>query len=106
MAVKFISFVDQNENGEWFIKLTDTLEDSSVICKDLDEYEKQIAELGGEYGNEIEVEWQKSAILSPSNYQDINDKMALMQQKYQQEIDEINNQQGNNTDNTGFNPNG
>ena len=105
MAVKFISFVDQNEDGKWFIKLTDTLEDSSVICKDLEEYEKKISELGGEYGNEIEVEWQKSALLSPANYQDINDKMALMQQKYQQEIDEINNQEGNNTDNTGFNPN-
>lgn len=106
MAVKFISYVDQNEKGEWFIKLTDTLEDSSVICNDLDEYEKQIGELGGEYGNEIEVEWQKSPILSPTNYQDINDKMALMQQKYQQEIDEMNNQQGNQDQETmGFNPN-
>ena len=56
MAVKFISYVDQNENGAWFIKLTDTLGESSVICKDLEEYEKQISELGGEYGNEIEVE--------------------------------------------------
>ena len=104
MAVKFISYVDQNENGAWFIKLTDTLGESSVICKDLEEYEKQISELGGEYGNEIEVEWQKSNTLSPANYQDINEKMALMQQKYRAEIDEINNQQRN-TNDTGFNPN-
>ena len=102
MAVKFISYVDQNSDGKWFIKLTDTLGETSVICKDLEEYEKQIEQMGGEYGNEIEVQWQKSDILSPSNYQDINEKMALIQQKYQKEVEELNQ----NKENEGFNPNG
>ena len=60
MAVKFISHVDQNGIGEWFIKLTDTLEESSVICNNIEEYEKQIEEQGAEYGGEIEVVWTRS----------------------------------------------
>jgi hypothetical protein len=101
LAVKFISYVDQNEQGDWYIKLTDTLGEESVICNDLDEYEKQIQKMGEDYGNDIEVAWSKSDTLSPANYQDINEKMAIMQQKYQSEIDDINQ----NDDNSGFNPN-
>jgi hypothetical protein len=99
MAVKFISHVDQDGLGNWFIKLTDTLEETDVICKDLDEYSTKIEELGGEYGGDIEVVWTKSDFLSPANYQDISDKMAIMQEKYQDQIDEMNNQE------SGFNPN-
>ena len=102
MAVKFISHVDQDGLGNWFIKLTDTLEEVDVICKDLDEYSTKIEELGGEYGGDIEVVWTKSDLLSPSNYQDISDKMAIMQEKYQEEIDKINNTENNES---GFNPN-
>lgn len=100
MAVKFISYVDQNNDGEWFIRLTDTLGEESVICKDLEEYEKEIGRMGENYGNDIEVQWQKSELLSPTNYQDINEKMAIMQQKYASEIDELNN-----NEDSGFNPN-
>jgi hypothetical protein len=105
MPVKFISHVDQNDNGEWFIKLTDTLEESDVICNTMEEYKTQIEELGGEYGGDIEVEWTKSPTLSPANYQDIMDKMAELQKEYQEEIDKINNQNENNDMNDGFDPN-
>ena len=106
MAVKFISHVDQNELGEWFIKLTDTLEDTSVICNDLDQYEKQIEELGGEYGGEIEVVWTRAPLLTPANYQDLQEKMAILQEKYQEEIDKINGkEQEQQNDVSGFNPN-
>jgi len=101
MAVKFISHVDQDGLGNWFIKLTDTLEESDVICKDLDDYSVKIEELGGEYGGDIEVVWTKSDFLSPVNYQDVSEKMALMQEKYQEEIDKINNKE----EESGFNPN-
>jgi hypothetical protein len=106
MAVKFISHVDQNAVGEWFIKLTDTLEESSVICKDLEEYEKQIEELGGEYGGDIEVVWTRAPLLTPANYQDLQDKMAKLQEKYQEEIDKLNgtNQEAQDMA-SGFNPN-
>jgi len=89
MKVKFISHVDQNDNGNWFIKLTDTLENTDVICKDLSEYENKIQELGSEYGGEIEVVWTKSKILSPSNYQDISTKMNILKEKYEEEIESI-----------------
>jgi tRNA uridine 5-carbamoylmethylation protein Kti12 len=102
MAVKFISHVDENKNGEWFIKLTDTLENSSVICDDLNQYKEQIENLGGEYGGDIEVVWTKSKTLSMKNYQDLNEKMAELQKEYQEEINQINQ---NTQDNSGFNPN-
>ena len=101
MAVKFISHVEQDKLGNWFIKLTDTLEETEVICKDLDEYSKQIEEMGGEYGGDIEVVWTRDPLLTPSNYQDLSDKMAKMQQKHQEEIDKINGVDSN----SGFNPN-
>ena len=106
MAVKFISHVDQNAVGEWFIKLTDTLEEQEVICNNLEEYSEKIEEMGGEYGGEIEVVWTRSNLLSPSNYQDLQEKMAKMQEKYQDEIDKINGKNQENQDNeSGFNPN-
>ena len=106
MAVKFISHVDQNELGEWFIKLTDTLEESSVICNSLEEYAEKIEELGGEYGGEIEVEWTRSPLLTPANYQALQEGMAKMQEKYQEEIDKINGKvQEQQDDMSGFNPN-
>ena len=107
MAVKFISHVDQDENGNWFIKLTDTLEEKDVICKDLDEYAIKIEELGLEYGGDIEVVWTRSQLLTPDNYQDLEDKMAVMQEKYQDEIDKINEKNNEvNDELSGFNPNG
>ncbi len=103
MAVKFISYVDQDAIGNWFIKLTDTLEEKDVICKDLDDYAAKIEELGDDYGGDIEVVWTRSNLLTPANYQDLQEKMAVMQEKYQEEIDKINNKEA---DDTGFNPNG
>ncbi|MEA1914988.1 MAG: hypothetical protein U9N30_06705 [Campylobacterota bacterium] len=103
MAVKFISHVDQHEDGSWFIKLTDTLEEKDVLCKNLDEYTEQIEELGAAYGGEIEVVWTRSNLLSPANTQDIQEKMAVLQEKYQDEIDKINNNKDN--QDQGFNPN-
>ena len=106
MAVKFISHVDQNGVGEWFIKLTDTLEETSVVCNNIDEYANKIEELGGAYGGDIEVVWTRSNLLTPANYQDLQEKMALMQEKYQEEIDKINGvNQEEESNMSGFNPN-
>lgn len=102
MAVKFISHVDQDQNGNWFIKLTDTLENSDVICKDLDEYKTQIEELGGNYGGDIEVVWTRSNTLNPANIEDLSRKMEELQKEYQDEINQIND----NSSDGGFNPNG
>ncbi len=91
MAVKFISNVDENEAGEWYITLNDTLQDRSVVCNDLDEYREAIQEWGGEYGNDIEVVWNKSKTLSLNSYQDLNNKMDEFQEEYQKEINEMAN---------------
>jgi len=90
MAVKFTSYVDENSEGEWFIELTDTLDETTVICNDLEQYKQKIEELGSKYANDIEVVWTKSKTLSPKNYQDLNEKMAVLQKEYQDEIDKIN----------------
>ena len=101
MAVKFISHVEQDGVGGWFIKLSDTLAEKEVVCKDLDEYALKIEEMGSEYGGDIEVQWTRSKLLSPSNYQDLQEKMAALQEKYQEEIDKMND-----NSQEGFNPNG
>ena len=103
MAVKFISYVDEDTLGNWFIELSDTLEETKVICKNLDEYKENIEELGGKYAGDIEVVWTKSKTLSPKNYEDLNNKMAELQKEYQEEIDQISQ---TNQDESGFNPNG
>lgn len=102
MAVKFTSHVEENENGKWFIKLTDTLAEETKICNNLDEYKINIEAMAEDYGNDIEVIWSKSKTLSPANYQDLNDQMAKLQKEYEDEIKELENQKN---DNSGFNPN-
>jgi RNA binding exosome subunit len=103
MAVKFISYVESDKIGGWYIKLVDTLENNEVICKDLDEYKTKIEDMGGEYGNDIEVQWIRSKYLTPTNITELQEAMAKLQEEYQSEIDELNQQ---NNDNGGFNPNG
>ncbi len=101
MAVKFISHVDEKNPGDWFIELTDTLGERTVTCNDLKEFQKNIETMGEDYVNDIEVVWTKSKTLSPVSYQDLNDKMAVLQKEYEDEINKINGQQND----TGFNPN-
>lgn len=103
MAAKFISYVDEKDAGDWFIKLTDTITDESVICEDLDIYQKQLEELASEYGNDIEVVWSKSKTLSLKSYNDLNEKMDKLKEKYNEEIEKINTDNTNNEG--GFNPN-
>ncbi|WP_320034678.1 hypothetical protein [Halarcobacter sp.] len=90
MPVKFISHVDEDKDENWFIKLTDTLSDKDAICNNLEEYKEKLEEYSSEYGYDIEVVWTKSKTLSIKNYQDLNEKMALLQKEYENEIDELN----------------
>ena len=102
-AVKFISYVEPDQIGGWYIKLKDTFDDVEVICKDMDEYKKNLEDMGAEYGNDIEVEWKRSPKLTPASIEDLLEKMAKMQEEYEKEINEMYNDQ--NEDQTGFNPN-
>ena len=100
-AVKFISHVQQGDNN-WFIELTDTFDDTKVICKDMDEYKKALEDMGSEYGNDIEVQWIRSKNLTPASIEDLLEKMAKMQEEYEKEINEMYN---NENEQNGFNPN-
>jgi len=101
-SVKFMSYVESDKIGGWYIKLVDTFDNTEVICKDLTEYKEKIEDMGAEYGNDIEVEWVKARDLTPANIQELQEAMAKLQEEYQKEIDELNNQQN---ENSGFNPN-
>ena len=59
MSVIFESRIKFNPLSDgWFIELTDTVEGKVVKCKDLEEFEKSIEELGNDYGGRIdEVRW-------------------------------------------------
>ena len=105
MSVEFISYVDEDSSGKWFIKLTDTLADKTVVCKNMDEYKTSIEELGSEYGNDITVKWSRSKTLSPKSYEELNQEMMKLQKEYEDEINQINNQNHDSQENTGFNPN-
>ena len=103
MATKFISHVEADGIGGWYIKLKDTFDNREAICKDLDEYKVKLEEMGDEYGHVIEVQWIRSAKLTPASIQELQDSMAKLQKEYQKEIDELKQQ---NEDNGGINPNG
>ncbi|WP_373072158.1 hypothetical protein [Sulfurimonas sp.] len=105
MSVEFISYVDEDSSGNWFIELTDTLADKTVVCINMAEYKKSIEELGAEYGNDIMVKWTKSKTLSPKSYEELNQEMMKLQIEYEDEINQINNQNQYSQENPGFNPN-
>ena len=103
-AVKFISYVEQDGLGNWYIKLTDTFDNAEVICKNLDEYKIRLEDMAAEYGNDIEVQWIRSKDLNPANIQDLQDKMAQLQKEYEDEIKQLENNEVE-FNNSGFNPN-
>ena len=102
-AVKFISYVEPDGLGGWYIKLKDTFDNTEVICKNMDEYKKNLESMGEEYGNDIEVEWNRSNKLTPASIEDLLDKMAKMQEEYEKEINDMYGDK--NEQDTGFNPN-
>jgi hypothetical protein len=91
MSTKFVAFVNQKEDGGWEIKLTDTFDGKEVLCNNLQEFKKKLEDMGAEYGNDIEVEWKKSALLTPVNYNELNKEMAKLKEEYKDEIENISN---------------
>lgn len=91
MAVEFISFVDEDSLGDWFIELTDTLSDKTAVCKNMDEYKEKIEEFGAAYANDITVKWTRSKTLSPKSYDELNSQMQKLQKEYEAEINEVKN---------------
>ena len=84
MAVVFESCIKIDEDGMWFIELSDTLTQRVEICQSMDEYSQKVEEFGADYGGQIdEVKWSKDDNVSPH----IMDEIRLEMSKQQQELE-------------------
>lgn len=90
-VVKITSFVGETNDGQWYIKLTDTYEDVSVVCNNIEEYKEKLTDISVQYGSDIEIVWEKSKDLSIKNYTLVHEEMAKLQEEYADEIEKINN---------------
>ena len=84
MAVIFESLIKINEEGKWYVELTDTVDGRVAICEDLDEYSQKVEDFGGDYGGNIdEVKWSKDENVPPHTM----DEIRLEMSKHQEEIE-------------------
>ena len=84
MAVIFESLIKIDEEGKWFIELTDTVDGRMAVCHDLDEYSQKVEDYGGDYGGRIdEVIWSKHEDVPPHTM----DEIRLEMSKHQEEIE-------------------
>jgi len=89
MAVVFEATIKMDENDQWYIELKDTLDERVKIAKDLDEFEKNVEELGDDYGGHIdEVKWLKDDDVPEVAMDEIRMKMAEQRAKIEEEMGE------------------
>ena len=81
MAVIFESLIKINEEGKWYIELTDTVDGRVAVCEDLDEYSQKVEDFGGDYGGNIdEVKWSKDENVPPHTMDEIRLEMSRHQE--------------------------
>ena len=86
MAVIFESLIKIDEDGKWFIELTDTVDERMAVCHDLDEYSQKVEDFGADYGGNIdEVKWSKDENVPPHTM----DEIRLEMSKQQEEIEKL-----------------
>ncbi len=89
MAVVFEALVKNSQDGGWLIELKDTVDGRVVICKDLNEFEQKIQELGDDYGGRVdEVKWISHENLSPQNEQELRVGMMKYHEKYKDQLED------------------
>ena len=85
MAVVFESTIKIDETGAWYIQLIDKTDGRIMLCHDIQAYEKNVEELGQDYGGRIdEVVWLKD----DNVLQYILDEIQLEMQKYKDIVEE------------------
>jgi len=90
MAVIFESTIKADGIGGWYIELKDTEDGRVAICKDLQEYEEKIEELGADYGGHIdEVRWNQDTDVTPMMLDEIRLQMAAIREKIEEEKGEF-----------------
>ena len=85
MSVIFEAKIKNRGEGpdDWFIELTDTVDNRVEICNDLEEFSTKIEEMGIDYGGKIdEVKWFQDKNITDEQYSEINAGMR----KYQEEL--------------------
>jgi len=91
MAVVFEALIKINEEGKWFVELTDTVDGRVAVCEDLDEFSQKVEDFGGDYGGNIdEVKWSKEENVPPHTM----DEIRLEMSKHQEEIEKQKAEQG------------
>jgi len=86
MSVIFNAHIKVDEDLNWFIELTDTVDDRVHNCMDMDEFSQKVEDFGGDYGGNIdEVVWSKDENVPPQAMDEIRELMA----KQQEEIDAL-----------------
>ena len=83
MAV-FESTIKIDEAGDWYIQLIDTTDGRIMLCNNIEEYEKNVEELGQDYGGHVdEVKWLKD----DNVMQYILDEIRVEMDKYQDALE-------------------
>ena len=68
---------------DWFIELIDTVSSRKEVCNDIEEFSKNIEELGSAYNGQIDqVKWSKDDNITQDQYSEVNAYMR----KYQAEL--------------------
>jgi len=86
MAVIFESVIKIDEEGKWFIELTDTVDERVAVCLDIDEYSQKVEDFGADYGGHIdEVKWSKDENVPPHIMDEIRFEMSRQQEQLEKE---------------------
>ena len=86
MSVVFNAVIKVDEELNWFIELTDTVDGRVHNCMDIDEFSQKVEDFGGDYGGNIdEVVWSKDENVPPQAM----DEIRMLMAKQQEEIEAL-----------------
>ncbi len=86
MGVIFEAVIKVDEDLEWYIELTDTVDDRMHKCTDMAEFSAQVEIFGADYGGHIdEVKWSKDENVPPQTM----DEIRMIMSKEQEEIEKL-----------------
>ena len=82
MGVVFNAVIKVDEDLNWFIELTDTVDGRVHNCLDIDEFSQKVEDFGGDYGGHIdEVKWSKDDNVPPQAMDEIRELMSIQQEE-------------------------
>ena len=86
MGVVFEAVIKVDEDLNWFIELTDTVDNRMHKCLDMAEFSAQVEIFGADYGGHIdEVKWSKDDNVPPQTM----DEIRMIMAKEQEEIEKL-----------------